>query len=629
MIRKAYILIVFLVCAVTTVLAQTSVDVSVPRRAYAGTPFSITIEVTNPDGAISTPILPELQGCRVLMDNPSVSTSHQTYIFNGNRQTIQMKSYTFTVLAEAETVVKVPSIIVNIGGKEFSTQPKQFTVSAPDANSGRRNNQSPFPDPNDFFGGFPFDERDYYDQGQSQPQNPGGRDSFHDNPNDLFMKIHVSANSVYEQQPVRCDIKVYSTAQQIENITATGLPTFDGCLIEPLDQIQNIQWREETVNGRKMYSAVIYSALLYPQRTGEIELKGLDYNLTIYREVVVQDFMFNRVYPERKEIVLRPSDAKINVKPLPEPRPVNFSGAVGQFNANAELLSSSFKTNEASNVVYTFTGTGNIKFFNAPQIDFPNEFEVYEPNVTISARVAGSNMTGTQTVEYTFVPQSVGDFHIGDLNFVYFNPSTGQYETQIVQGFDISVAQGASASSAAVPGVNKRDIQAKNTDIRHIMMGADNIAERPSYIAQKSWYWASYPITLAFFVIGMFAYGRARHANPDGRKMKAAGKVARRSLSKAGKYLRAKQYDDYYAELLRAMQEYLISKLSLPASQFSREKVIDALQSLGASDELIKQTVNIIDDCEMARYSPQTSGGAESIYESARGVIDEIERLKV
>lgn len=611
-----------------TAMAQTSVDVSVPRKAFAGTPFSITIEVTNPEGAISTPRLPELQGCRVLMDNPSVSTSHQTYIFNGNRQSIQMKSYTYTVLAEEEMVVKVPSITVNIGGKEFTTQPKQFTVGAPNANGNRRNNQSPFPDPNDFFGGFPFDERDYPDPGQSQPQNPGAADKFQDSPQDLFMKILVSSNQVYEQQPVKCEIKVYSTAQQIENITATGLPTFDGCLIEPFEPIQNIQWQEETVNGRKMYSAVIYRALLYPQRTGEIELKGIDYNLTIYREVVVQDFMFNRVYPERKEIVLRPSDAKIRVKPLPEPRPANFSGAVGQFSAKAELLSRSFKTNEASNVVYTFNGTGNIKFFSAPQIDFPSEFEVYEPNVTTDARVSGSNMSGTQTVEYTFVPQSVGDFHIGDLDFVYFNPATGQYETQTVQGFDINVEQGVSVSSAISSGSNKRDIEAKNTDIRHIKMGADKLESQSSYLVQSTGYWVSYPVTIALFVIGMLAYGRRRHADPDGRRVKAAGKVARKSLSKAGKYLRGKQYDEYYAELLRAMQEYLTNKLSIQASQFSREKVVESLQSVGASDDLIKKTVNIIDDCEMARYSPQISGGAESVYDSARSVIDEIERLK-
>ncbi len=612
-----------------TAMAQTSVDISVPRKASAGTPFSITIDVTNPEGAITTPRLPSLPGCRLLMDEPSVSTSHQTYIFNGNRQSIQMKSYTYTLLAEEETTVKVPSITVNIGGKDFSTQPKQFTVGAPNANQGRRGSQSPFPDPNDFFGGFPFDERDMQDPGQSQTQKPVDRGSFQDNPDDLYMRIVVSASQVYEQQPVKCEIKVYSTAQQIENITATGLPTFDGCLIEPLEQIQNIQWNEEMVNGRRMYSAVIYRALLYPQRPGEIELKGIDYNVTIYREVIVQDFMFNRVYPERKEIVLRPRDAKISVKPLPEPKPANFSGAVGKFSASADLTARQFKTNEASTVIYTFAGTGNIKYFTAPHIDFPSEFEVYEPNVTTDTRVSGANMTGTQTVEYTFVPQSVGDFHIGELDFVYFNPATGQYEAQKVNGFDIKVEQGASVSSGMYSDSNKRDIEAKNTDIRHIKMGADKPAEAPSYIALSTIYWLSYPIAIVLFTLAMIAYGRALHADSEGRRSKGAGKVARKSLSKAGKYLKGKQYDEYYEELLRAMQEYLSNKLSIPASQFSRERVIDSLQAHGATDALKSQVVNILDDCEMARYTPQSSGAAESVFDSARNAIDEIERLKV
>lgn len=626
MTRKAYIFVLCFICAIASAMAQTSVDISVPRRANAGTPFSITIEVTNPDGAITTPRLPELQGCRLLMQNPSVSTSHQTYIFNGNRQSIQMKSFTYTLIADEETTVKVPSVTVNIGGKEFSTQPKQFNVNAASANSGRQPNPSPFPDPDDFFGGFPGGEPDYPDQ--SQQQNPGNKNQFQTDPNDLFMKIAVSSSQVYEQQPVRCEIKVYSTAQNIEQIAAKGLPAFDGCLIEPLEQGQNIQWMEETVNGRPMYSAVIYRALLYPQRPGEIELKGVDYDLTIYREVIVQDFMFNRVYPERKQIVLRPRDAKITVKALPEPRPANFSGAVGNFSASAELIGRSFKTNEASTVEYKFTGTGNIKFFTAPQIDFPSEFEVYEPNVTTQARVSGSNMSGTQTVEYTFVPQYVGDFRIGDLDFVYFNPATGQYETQKVQGFDINVAQGATVSSSTSTGTNKRDIEAKNTDILHIKMGADKQGSKPVYIAQMPVYWVAYPLVLAIFVIVLIVYGKTRNANPDGRRIKGAGKVARKSLSKAGKFLQAQQYDQYYEELLRAMQNYLSNKLSIPASQFSRERVIDSLQHLGAADDLRKQVVTILDDCEMARYSPQSSGAAETIFNSARNVINEIEHLK-
>ena len=32
-------------------------------------------------------------------------------------------------------------------------------------------------------------------------------------------------------------------------------------------------------------------------------------------------------------------------------------------------------------------------------------------------------MTGTMTVEYTFVPQTVGQFHIGSAPFIYFDPS--------------------------------------------------------------------------------------------------------------------------------------------------------------------------------------------------------------
>jgi hypothetical protein len=335
-----------------------------------------------------------------------------------------------------------------------------------------------------------------------------------------------------------------------------------------------------------------------------------------------------RVIPERKQITLKPRDSKIQVTALPQPRPATFSGAVGKFSATSDLKGSNFKTNEAATVTYTFKGTGNIKFFTPPSIDFPSEFEVYEPNIVTNTHVSGSNMTGTQTVEYTFVPQNVGDFHIGDLEFTYFNPNSGKYETQIVEGYDISVEPGASVSTTTMGNTNKRDIQTKNTDIRHIEMGADRTSHTPSYIANSTLYWLLYPILSLLLIIGIITYNHTQHANPEGRRIKGAGKAARKHLAKAGKYLKAQQLDEYYAELLRAMQYYLTNKLSISGSQFSRENVIDALSRIGATEELKKQVINILDDCEMARYTPQTSGAAELIYDIARNAINEIERLK-
>ncbi|MDE7334688.1 MAG: BatD family protein, partial [Muribaculaceae bacterium] len=443
---------------------------------------------------------------------------------------------------------------------------------------------------------------------------------------ELFMRVGVSAASVYEQQAVEVYIKLYSSNQQVEGLTTSALPTFDGCLIESLGMPQTIDWRSENVGGRQMYSAVVYRALLYPQRSGTITLNGGEYTARAYRQTYVQDFFGYRPSMESKDVKLKPRAAQLSVKALPEPKPAGFTGAVGRFKASSKLVGNSFKTNDAASIIYTIEGTGNIKFLNAPTVDFPSEFEVYEPAIDNNSHASGSNMTGTETIEYTFVPQSVGKFTIGGFDFVYFDPSSGQYVTIPVEGYEIDVKKGANVSSAAVGG--KQDIKAKNTDIHHIKPGADRPGSDGAFLAESTAYWLVYPILLVVCGAVILISIRRRNADPAGRKLMQAGKIARKRLNKAGKLLRARNIDGFYTELLRAMQSYLSDKLAMPASQMSRDGISEALAARGASPELIAQLHSLLNDCEMARYTPQTTGTADKSFADAREVINSIENLK-
>jgi len=602
MIRRLFISIVLVAGALCAALGQTSVEISLPRNARVGQRFTVTVTVNNPDGNVQTPKALTLSGC-TFAGGPGMSTSSSINIINGHMERSESRSYTFTYVADKEGTVKVPSVSVTVNGKSYSTQPGQFAIGA----------------------GQPAQQGGAGAGSAYQRPNRGG--DFEVSPNELFMRVSLSANNVYEQQAVEVAIKLYSTNQQVEGLTTSSLPTFDGCLIESLGMPQTIDWRSETVGGRQIYSAVVYRALLYPQRAGTITLSGGEYTAQAYRQTYVQDFFGYRPVMESKEVKLKPHSATLNVKALPEPKPADFSGAVGKFNASARLVGNVFKTNEASSIIYTIEGTGNIKFLNAPKIDFPSEFEVYEPAVESNARVSGANMTGTETVEYTFVPQSVGKFSIGEYDFVYFDPGAGQYVTIPVSGYDIDVKKGANVSSSAIGG--KQDIQAKNTDIHHIKPGADRPGHAGGFMTESMVYWLVYPVLLLVVLVLAYAYYRRRQADPSGRKLVKAGKVARKRLAKAGKFLRARQYDAYYEELLRALQSYLSDKLQIPASQLSRDNVLAALTARGVSDEVRQKLIDILNDCEMARYTPQSSGDAAGeIFSDARGVIDSIERIK-
>lgn len=601
-----------LLTAVSASAQTTSAEVSLPRNPVAGERFSLTITVNNPDGNITPPAAPELEGC-TLLGGPGTSTSSYTSIINGKMQSTNSTAYSYTYRADREGAVKVPAIAVKVSGKTYSTAPGQFTVLK--ASEGRQGGA-----------GTPG----YGQQGGAvRPSGQGG--DFKTGPNDLFIRVELSQSSAYENQAVECVTKLYSIDARIRSISATAVPTFDGCLIESLPANSNIEWNREHFNGENYYTAVISRSLLYPQRAGSLTLGGGEFTINVYREMIVQDFPFPRRVMDDKDVKVKPRAATLQVNPLPQPQPAGFSGAVGSFTAETRLVGNSFKTNEAGTLIYTIKGTGNIKYLKEPTLDLPSEFELYDPHVENTAHVSGHNMTGSMTVDYTFVPQSVGDFRIGGSEFVYFDPSKRSYESVALPAYDIHVAQGANVSNSAVAFGGKKDVESKNTDIHYIKPGASKPGRPASYLASTVWFWLIFPIGIVIFAIVAWLMSRTMTARSDvkTRRLNKAGKVARKRLAAADKALRQKHYDEFYAELLTAFQGYLADKLQIGGSQLNRDNITATLLADGADTALTDRVTAVLDECEMARYTPQLSPEeAGRTYDEATALINSIENLK-
>ena len=162
--------------------------------------------------------------------------------------------------------------------------------------------------------------------------------------------------------------------------------------------------------------------------------------------------------------------------------------------------------------IYTITGTGNIKYLKEPAIDFPSEFEQYTPKAETDTRVSGSNVSGTMTIEYTFVPTTTGDFTIGADKFVYFDPATGRYNTLTTPSYPIHVVKG---TSTPVSDRERKDIETKNTDIRHIKMGDLDQSHNHTIVAYAWWYWALCLLLVMALIATVAVHSRQARAAGD------------------------------------------------------------------------------------------------------------------
>ena len=123
-----------------------------------------------------------------------------------------------------------------------------------------------------------------------------------------------------------------------------------------------------------------------------------------------------------REEIISSKSLKINVRELPKPKPKGFLGAVGNFKISSEIDKSELKANDAITLKIKLTGTGNIELIEPFKINFPDDFEVYDPKVSDKI-FEGGNKRSIKNFEYLLIPRFKGNYEIPTYQFISFNRS--------------------------------------------------------------------------------------------------------------------------------------------------------------------------------------------------------------
>ena len=602
MLRKLIFTLAVLAISVVANAADVSFSVDYPRQVVQGNKFQISFSLRNAEGNGFK--APEVGGCKLLY-GPSKSSSYSSQWVNGVSSSSSSEEYTMVYRADQAGKYTVGAATVSVGGRQYSTKPFTIEILPPDRSaqsSSNRGSQSVQID-------------------NANTQTAGKQVSS----KDLFVRIILSKSNVYEQEAVVCTIKLY-TKYQISQFIANIQPSYNGFLIEELSVSPNLNDIEH-VNGENYMVAELKKCILFPQQSGKLTITSGTYDVT-----VVQYEQFRTPFgimrqPVEKQLQVKSNTSSVNILPLPEPKPASFNGAVGNFTVSTEIKPQVLKTYEAATYSYIIRGSGNIKYLKSPTIGFPSQFDVYDPQNNINAKPSGSTVSGTVTIDYTFIPQFVGKYEIPGTEFTYFNPATRKYETLTTQTYDLTVAKGSGAASQAPKG----GIEQKNRDILHIKTGDLQLKHEHSYAVEGFGYWLWYIIPLILLAAVLFYYRKALKARSDMQLMrtKRANKVAQKRLRAAKQWMRAGDKNKFYAEVLTALWGYLSDKIQIPVSELNKENISAELTNYGATDEVIAAVIEVLNNCEFAQYAPELSGNdMESIYSAAADAMDKLENTK-
>ena len=141
-------------------------------------------------------------------------------------------------------------------------------------------------------------------------------------------------------------------------------------------------------------------------------------------------------------------------------------------------------------------------------------------------------------------------------------------------------------------------------------------------------YYLWYIIPLLLFVVFVIMYrNRAKeNANVAKMKTKKANKVATKRMKLAGKLLAENKKNEFYDEVLKALWGYISDKLSIPVSQLSKDNIEAELAKYGVSEELVKEFIAALNECEFARYAPGNESEAmDKVYSASVEIISKME----
>ena len=110
----------------------------------------------------------------------------------------------------------------------------------------------------------------------------------------------------------------------------------------------------------------------------------------------------------------------------------------------------------------------------------------------------------------------------------------------------------------------------------------------------------------------------------EGSKVRAANRLAKKYLGEAKNNLSNKPL--FYDALERALYNYLKAKLKIKTDDFSKEKITELLSLKNLSPKEINLFVAVLENCEIARYSPATDTEMQQDFNQALQVISDIDK---
>lgn len=581
--KKLFLLYIALFASLAVYAAEVTFTASAPSRVIVGQPFQLVLSI-NENGKDLR--LPDVKGFEIIA-GPYTSTSSSTSWVNGKMTSSKEVRYTYTLLPEKEGDYQIQPATIVVNKEKYYSNVLNIKV-------------------------LPEDKAAQSQQGSSSSHSGQIRQSQSITSDNLFIRPIISRTKIKEQEAVVLTYRLYARVD-VTNIQSPKFPDFKGFFVQEIELPQDRTMQPDNYEGVNYYTYDLRKVLLFPQEVGKITIDPMSCDVIVRVRSTQQRprSFFDDFFDTYQEVSKSISTSKVNltIEALPQPKPIDFSGVVGKLSLSTKVSATEIEANQPITITLKLQGSGNLKMLKNPKLQFPQDFEAYEPKVTNSFTTGSNGLSGTKTIEYLVIPRHDGDFVIPSATLSYFDLASDSYNTLSTETINIKVNKGAQSESN-LPVVNnftgQEKVEVLATDIRYINTSEPDIKPTMRMIAGSLVFWLFYIISL-FITVGMIILFRKQardNANVALMRNRKANKVARRRLKVAEREWHAGNKDSFYDEILKALWGYLSDKLSIPISELNKDNISLRLSQRGVDEITIQQFMKLLNDCEFERYAP-------------------------
>lgn len=539
-----------------------------------GQQFQLVLTVQGEDMfSVPTPTLPALPDFTVLGSSSSQSTNIS--IIGGQMKKQATVSFVYALTANKLGALSIPPARLSYQGREYTSQPIAITV-VKEAHGAAPPGGAPGAAPS-----------------RTPPSVEGN----------VFLSVIPSKRTVYVGEPLTVEVSL-CTRFQIANGGWAEIPAFDGFWTEKIFDADRFDFQNRVIDGRSFGVSLLKKAALIPITAGHARLKELAFNVAVQQQSRDPFDLFGST--QNLRIASKP--VTIDVLPLPEAgKPAEFTGGVGQYTLTAALDRVTSTGSEPVNLTLKMSGSGNLRMIGPPALPAMQGLKILAPEIKDDARAAGETVRGTKTFRYPILPQSDGKYVIAPIAIAYFDPQGKAYRTLKTPQLEFS----ASATSTSAPMVEATGLRVLGTDIGYIKPDAAQLPITPMGLP----WWPNLLYLLSFGMMGSAVWYRGHSerllADRGYARKSRSSSLVRRRLRHAEALLKKNDEKGFYAELTRAVMGYVGDRFDLDSHALTRDQLRAELDRVQVQPEVSTALIGIVDQCEIARFSPAMAGSSQ------------------